>query len=178
MLMGIFGELKVLKEIVAPRFGINTAIQAWGGPEMQSKDFTLKDTWYEVKAIGANADSIHISSLTQLSSDNTGHLVVVRAEAVSPEFGGKSSALVDIINEILLTVSDENIENLFIGKVQGLGIDVFGREIAYRFDVKSIKSYKVEDGFPRITEKNVPYSEITDVNYVISAAAINRFVEE
>lgn len=177
-LMGIFGELKVLKEIVAPRFGVNTAIQAWGGPDMQSKDFTLKDTWYEVKTIGANADSIHISSLTQLSSDNVGHLAVVRAEAVSPEFGGRSSALIDIINEILLMVSDENIENLFIGKVQSLGIDVFGREIAYRFDVKSIKSYKVEDGFPRITEKNVPYSEITDVTYVISSAAINRFAEE
>lgn len=177
-LMGIFGELKVLKEIVAPRFGVNTAIQAWGGPNMQSKDFTLKDTWYEVKTIGANADSIHISSLAQLSSDNVGHLAVVRAEAVSPEFGGKSSALIDIINEILLTVSDENIENLFIGKVQSLGIDVFGKENAYRFDVKSIKSYKIEDGFPRITEKNVPYSEITDVNYVISAAAINRFTEE
>ena len=92
-LLGIFGELTVLKDIVAPRYGINTAVQAWGGPDMQSKDFTVNNTWYEVKTIGANADSIHISSLTQLASDYSGHLVIVRAEAVSPEFKGKCSAI-------------------------------------------------------------------------------------
>ena len=64
----------MLKNIVAPKYGINTAVQAWGGPDMQSKDFTVNETWYEVKTIGANADSIHISSLTQLASEYTGHL--------------------------------------------------------------------------------------------------------
>ena len=77
-----------------------------------------------------------------------------------------------------MTVSDESVENLFIGKIQGLGIDVFGKEITDRFDIKSIKTYKVSEGFPRITENNVPYPEITGVNYTISAAAINRFAEE
>ena len=177
-LMGALGELIVLKDLVAPKYGIQTAIQAWGGPDMQSKDFTLNDTWYEVKTIGANADSIHISSLTQLSSNIVGHLVTVRAEAVSSEFGGKSSAVIDVIKEILLAVSDESIENLFIRKVQGLGIDVFGKEITYRFDIKSVKLYRVDDTFPRITEKNVPHPEITDVHYTISSAAISRFAEE
>lgn len=177
-LMGVFGELTVLKGTVAPKYGVNTAIQAWGGPDLQSKDFTLSDTWYEVKTIGANADSIHISSLTQLSADTVGHLIVVRAETVSPEFGGRCSAVIDLVNEILLTVSDESIENLFIQKIQGLGIDVFGKETSCKFDVKSVKSYRVDDVFPKITEKNAPFPEITDVHYVISAAAINRFVEE
>lgn len=39
-LMGALGELIVLKDLVAPKYGIQTAIQAWGGPDMQSKDFT------------------------------------------------------------------------------------------------------------------------------------------
>lgn len=177
-IMGAWGELVVLKDLIAPQYGIKTAIQAWGGPDMQSKDFTLNDTWYEIKTVGANTDSIHISSLTQLSSDTVGHLVVVRAEAVSPETGSKSSAVIDVITAILLAVSDENIENLFIRKVQGLGIDVFGKEITDRFDTKSIKLYTVNDDFPRITEKNVPHHEITDVHYTISLAAIARFAEE
>lgn len=177
-LMGVFGELTVLQDIIAPKYGLNTAIQAWGGPDMQSKDFTLNDTWFEVKTIGVNVDSIHISSLAQLSSDCVGHLAVVRAETVSPEFRGNKSAVIDIINQILLSVSDERIENLFIRKIQGLGIDVFGKETSFKFDIKSVKVYRVEEGFPRITEKNVPYPEITDVNYVISAAAINRYIEE
>ena len=177
-LLGIFGELTVLKNIVAPKYGINTAVQAWGGPDMQSKDFTVNETWYEVKTIGANADSIHISSLTQLASEYTGHLVVVRAEAVSPEFKGKCSAIIDLVKEILLMISDENIETMLISKVHGIGIDIFGSEIVDQFDVKSVTSYKVNGEFPRITPKNVPYSEIISVQYEISAAAIQRFTEE
>ena len=177
-LLGIFGELTVLKNIVAPKYGINTAVQAWGGPDMQSKDFTVNKTWYEVKTIGANADSIHISSLTQLASEYTGHLVVVRAEAVSPEFKGKCSAIIDLVKEILLMISDENIETMLINKVHGIGIDIFGSEIVDQFDVKSVTSYKVNGEFPRITPKNVPYSEIISVQYEISAAAIQRFTEE
>ncbi len=176
--MGAFGELIALKDIVGPQYGINTAIKAWGGPDMQSKDFTLNDTWYEVKTISSTADSIHVSSLSQLSSNNVGHLIVIHVESVSPEFNTKSSAIIDIIKGILLKISDENIENLFIKKIQGIGIDVFGKEITYRFDIKSIKSYRVEEGFPRLTLDNVPYSEITDVNYFISEAAIGRFTEE
>ena len=177
-LLGIFGELTVLKNIVAPKYGINTAVQAWGGPDMQSKDFTVNETWYEVKTIGANADSIHISSLTQLASEYIGHLVVVRAEAVSPEFKGKCSAIIDLVKEILLMISDENIETMLISKVHGIGIDIFGSEIVDQFDVKSVTSYKVNGEFPRITPKNVPYSEIIGVQYEISAAAIQRFAEE
>ena len=177
-LMGVFGELIVLKSIVAPQYGIETAVQAWGGPDMQSKDFTLNSTWYEVKTIGANVDSIHISSLTQLSSDITGHLAVVRTEMVSPEFGGNCSSLIELINSILLMISDENVENLFVRKIQGLGIDAFGNESTEKYDVKSVTSYLVEDGFPRIIEDNVPYPEITEVEYIISLSAINRFAEE
>lgn len=177
-LMGIFGELVVLKDIIAPKYGINTAIQSWGGPDLQSKDFTVNDTWYEVKTIGANADSIHISSLTQLSSDRSGHLIVVCAEAVSPEFDGKYSATIDVIKEILLLVSDESVENTLIRKIQSIGIDIFGKETAIKFDVKSITAYTVSESFPRITERNIPFSEITDVNYTISRAAISRFTEE
>lgn len=177
-LLGVFGELTVLKEILAPKYGINTAVQAWGGPDMQSKDFTMDNTWYEVKTVGANTDSIHISSLTQLDSEYNGHLVVVRAEAVSPEFNGKCSAIIDLVKEILLMVSDENIENMLISKVHSIGIDIFGSEISDRFDVKSVTSYAVNGEFPRITPKNVPYSEIIGVQYEISTAAIQRYAEE
>lgn len=177
-LFGLFGELTVLKDVIAPKYGINVAVQSWGGPAMQSKDFTVGNTWYEVKAIGSNTDSIHISSLTQLVSEYAGHLTVVRIEPVSPEFKGKCSAIIDLVKEILLKISDENIENMLINKLHAIGIDNFGNSIADRFDLKSVTSYTVNDEFPRITPKNVPYSEIIGVQYEISSAAISRFIEE
>lgn len=177
-IMGIFGELLTLRDIVAPKYGINTAILSWGGANLQSKDFTVKDTWYEVKTIGANSDDIHISSLTQLSSNMPGHLIVVRAEAVSPELNVNCLSMIDVIKQILLLVSDEAVENIFIGKIQNIGIDIFGKETGVKFDIKSITSYAVSDCFPRLTDTNVPYSEIVEVHYTISRAAISRFAEE
>ena len=176
--MGLFGELTALKDIIAPKYGINTAIRSWGGQDMHSKDYTLPDTWYEVKTVGANADSIKISSFTQLSSDCEGYLVVFKVESVSPAFSGACPAIIDLIKEILLEVTDEDIENLFIQKLQHSGFDVFDIERRDRFYVKTVKTFKVCDGFPRITEKNVPYPEITEVNYCISFSSIMRFVEE
>lgn len=177
-LLGVFGELTVLKNVIAPLYGMDTAIRAWGGPNMQSKDFTVGDTWYEVKTIGANSDRIRISSLTQLSSEYTGHLTLVRAETTSPEFGGPCSSLLDLINEIILAVNDESLENLLIEKIRRIGIDVYGKECTDRFDVKSITNYRVNELFPRITSSDVPYSEIISVQYEISVAAINAFKEE
>ena len=176
-LLGIFGELRTLVDVLSPTYGVDDSIKSWGGPDMQSKDFTIGDTWYEVKTIGANTDKIHISSLTQLSSQNIGHLVVVRAEAVSPEFEGEKSSLIDVIKSILLNITDESVEVLFTQKIRDLGIDIFGNELSDRFDVKSINIYRVDDAFPRITERDIPYTEITGVTYSISTAAIERFKE-
>ena len=177
-LLGIFGELRTLVDVLSPIYGIDDSIKSWGGPDMQSKDFTMNDTWYEVKTIGANTDKIHISSLTQLSSQNIGHLVVVRVEEVSPEFNGEKSSLIDIIRSILLDITDESVEILFTKKIRELGIDLFGDNLSNRFDVKSINIYRVRDTFPRITESDIHYKEITDVTYSISIGAIERFKED
>lgn len=178
IMLGLFGELTVLKDIIAPKYGIKTAVQAWGGPDMQSKDFTMGDTWYEVKCIGENTDRIHISSLSQLSSEYVGHLVVVRVEAVSSEFQGKSSSIVDLVKEILLLISDEITESMLIQKIHEIGVDILGSTIKDRFNVKSMISYSVNEDFPRITTRDILYSEIIGVQYDISTAAIDRFVEE
>lgn len=175
--LGLFGELTVLKDIIAPKYGISTAINSWGGPNMQSKDFSMDNTWYEVKTIGANTDRVQISSLSQLSSDNDGHLVVVRVERVSPEFQGYCSGIVDLIKNILVMISDESVENTFISKINETGFDILDSDIVDKYDVKGITSYLVKNGFPRITFDTIPYSAIVGVQYEISTAAIYCFAE-
>ncbi len=175
--MGLLGELIVLKQLVAERYGIDEAVRSWGGSSNLSKDFSISDTWFEVKTVGANSDSISISSLTQLSSPVLGHLVVVKVEMVSPEYEGNSVSLLSTIKDILALISDETTENCFTDKIEALGIDVFGKEIGDKYDVKSIVSYSVGEGFPRITDREIPYPEIVGVNYKISIAALNRFAE-
>lgn len=176
-LRGLFGELTVLKDIIAVKYGTDTAIRSWGGPDMQSKDFTVDGTWYEVKCIGANAGNIHIPSLTQLFSEQVGHLAVVKAEAVSAEYGCNCKSVIDLIKDVIIQIDDERTESLFMNKIQSLGVDVFEAATAEKYDIKSVTLFKVTEGFPRLTPKNLPYSGITDVSYSVSLASVSKFKE-
>lgn len=177
-LMGLYGELVTLRSVVAPRVGIDVAVQSWGGPYKQSKDFSLSNSWFEVKTIGTSAESVKISSLTQLSSEVDGHLVVIRVETMSEEYRGRDSSVIDVIRSILNMISDERTERLLIEKVYASGIDLYGQESKARFDIKSVGLYLVNDEFPRITDQMIKAPEITNVGYTISIAGIARFAEE
>ena len=73
---------------------------------------------------------------------------------------------------IIYPSSEETIQSL-----EHLSIYTFPYKHDRKYDVKSMVSYSVDDGFPRITDRVIPYPEIVGVNYKISIAAINRFAE-
>lgn len=83
---GMFGELYFLKHYLWPQIGLSNAIRSWSGPDLTAKDYSYKEDWYEVKTISTNSNSVSISSLTQLESVTSGHLVVVRVEQMSSEY--------------------------------------------------------------------------------------------
>ena len=177
-LQGLFGELYFIKHYMLDKFDARTAIQAWSGAERKSKDFSVGTEWFEIKAVGANENKVEISSLAQLSSDYTGHLVVIRVEAMSDEFKNGESCIGDLLKSIMGQINDETVEGIFINKLSQYGFDISDDSINTKFDVKSMSKYRVTDGFPRITVKSVPYKEITDVKYSLTIAALSPFLEE
>ena len=66
VLQGLFGELYFMKKYMLPKYNVDSTIRAWSGPDLKSKDFSVNETWYEIKTIGANSTQVHISSLAQL----------------------------------------------------------------------------------------------------------------
>lgn len=175
---GLFGELYFMKNYMFETYSIPSSVRAWSGPEALSKDYAIGANWYEVKTIGANSSSIHISSAAQLSSDAPGHLVIVRVEKMSNEFSNGESSILELFESILQAISDETVENIFSSKVASYGISISDSAFSVKFDVKSLNLYSVTDGFPRIRLEDVPHPEITNVSYDISIAAIKRFMED
>lgn len=174
---GLFGELYFLKDHMLNTYGADAAVLAWGGPEATSKDFAINTTWYEVKTIGALSANVTISSLAQLSSPYPGHLVVIKVERMPIEFSNGASSISEILAFLLDTIQDEAIEAALLEKVSSYGVSTTDEAFALKFDVKSLRQYRVEPGFPRITLDDAPYPEITDASYKISVAAIERFAE-
>lgn len=178
LIQGLFGELYFLNNYMAEKYGITSAVSAWGGPESTSKDFAIGTDWYEIKTIGTSAACVKISSLAQLSSDMPGVLAILRAERMPNEFSNGQSSIAEMISIILEQTDDEAVESMLLSKIALYGISVTDESFAMKFDIKSLKRYSVKNGFPRITISDVPYTEINNVSYEISVAAINQFLED
>ena len=178
VIQGLFGELYFLKNCLCKRFDITECIASWSGPDATSKDFSIGEEWFEVKTVGANSLTVHISSITQLSSKYEGHLAIVKVEKMSPEFSNGESSIEELFKAILNMIEDETIESLFINKIASFGVDISDENISTKFDVKAMNLYKVGDKFPRIVETDVKYEEICDVSYSLIINALSNFMEE
>ena len=180
VVQGLFGELYFFRKYMAIQYGINKAVASWTGPEGKSKDYSVGQTWYEIKTVGAKASEVKISSIAQLDSDFDGKLVIIKAESMSKEFSNGESSIGELLFEILKDITDPEVENSFLTKFSTYGIDLSDECMDRKFDVKSngMNFYTVNDSFPKITSKTVPYSEVTGVEYTLSISGIEGFKEK
>ena len=177
-LQGLFGELFFLKNSLIGKYGVETAINGWGGPEDKSKDFSIGKDWFEIKTVGENVTTVKISSLSQLSSENIGHLIIIRIEIMSDEFDNGESSIGDLFRAILNQINDESTEATFLSKLSSYGYDVCDESFKTKFDAKSVNSYLVDDAFPRITVKHIDRKEICDVKYSLYINALKEYLED
>ena len=86
---GLIGELVFLSRYMFEEYGVDEALSAWCGPDGVDQDFRIGDYWYEVKAVNAGKETVHISSVEQLDTVSDGELVAVRVEQTSnSDFNG------------------------------------------------------------------------------------------
>jgi len=175
---GEFGELYFLKNYMFGIYGVKQSIQSWSGPDLLSKDFVIKDTWYEVKTVGANVPTVNISSLAQLSSSVSGRLVVIRVEQMSPEFSGNDASISALLKSILQMIDDDAVEEIFLSKLSAIGIDISDVSMETKFNVKTLHRYIVDDSFPRLTEESIKIPGISDVHYSLIINALYAYLEE
>lgn len=178
VLQGLYGELYFLLHHMIPLYGTERSINAWSGPDNKSKDFAIDSTWYEIKTIGANATEVHISSLAQLSSSYDGHLVIIRVESMADEFDSTEDSIGKLLTAILSIITDETTESLFLSKLSAFGFDSSDNSFNSKFDVKMLGLYLVNDAFPRLTEKDINFPEMTNVQYSLNVSALKKYMEE
>lgn len=167
---GLLGELLFIEKRMIPEYGVHKSINAWDGPMGKPKDFTIDQTWYEVKAVSTAAKSIIISSLEQLDSDNEGMLVVVKLERTNIE-NGNAITLNDQIDRIKNAITDITDLREFVRRLSLLGYRFDEYYSKQCFEYKSLKDFLVKDDFPRIRRKDIP-KEIVKVQYEIALAQL------
>ena len=171
-IMGLIGELLYMRDYMIPIHGVDAALESWTGPEKTHKDFSLNDTWYEIKTISSGKESVRISSLEQLDSDIIGYLVVYSLERMSPSFNGVR--LNELVAQIMDLIPIAIQRDLHLAKLELYGYDFSPEYDNYVYAVSDCVSYKVHENFPRLVRKDIPVS-VSRIQYEIILSEIEDF---
>lgn len=172
-IMGLIGELLFLKDDLSVRIGLSAALRSWSGQEVTRKDFSIDDSWFEIKTISRGNPCVRISSLEQLSSDHEGELVVYALEKMSAEYNGIT--LNKLVLDILKMFSSQEDKDLFMTKVSIQGYEYNNYYDDFVFELSSKTRYVVNKDFPKLTSADVPRA-ITKVSYDILLTEIMPYI--
>ncbi len=173
---GLWGELWVLIEIVAPVMGMAEAVRAWRGPLGSDQDFQMMNTSIEVKTSTAHVlDRLPIASERQLEAPDDVTLVLVGLSLDSRV--GYGDTLPSMVGISRTVASEAGCLRLLDNRLELYGYEA-NDESMYSdvgFSLRSFRAFLVEDGFPRIISRDLP-SGIGDVRYSVSTASCSPFL--
>ncbi|MGH4125491.1 MAG: PD-(D/E)XK motif protein [Clostridium sp.] len=172
---GLIGELMILYRELNLGRDSEELINSWQGPEGYYQDFIFSDTWYEIKAITKRSEKISISSVEQLDVNIEGILYTITLDKVD-SVTNNTIDLNSIINMIKEKLKDYLTQlDKFIVRLDLMGYSYSKEYDEYIFEIGKIKSYSVDDNFPRLRRKNLPI-EIAKVKYEIIISCINDWL--
>ena len=175
---GLFGELYFLNEYMIDKYGDEKAIKCWSGPEMYNKDFSVDQTWYEIKTINAGSATIKISSIQQLSSDVFGHLAVIRVEEMADAYDGDKSSINKLCQLIIPRINDSETKDIFLQKLSDIGYDFCDDLGNKNYKVHQMDYYGVSDSFPALRENDIKFEAINNVSYELVLKLLTEFKEK
>lgn len=172
---GLLAELIFLKEEIENGLQPSVAIAGWIGPDGADQDFVYENGWHEIKATGASASQITISSVEQLDNPDEGELVVFRIDKCAPAYPG-AVTLYAMVHRLygLLTASVGALDD-FVLKLGSAGyIDMLDYDKDH-FSVSSRCSYIVDTAFPRISRSELPV-EVVNAEYQLDLPSLNPWL--
>jgi Putative PD-(D/E)XK family member, (DUF4420) len=170
---GLFAELTFLLELMDRLPSTGAAIEAWLGPERSHQDFIFGNTAVEIKSLsGTERSTVHISSEDQLESLNDALFLRIYRLSNLPEARGARS-LNDIVSAVQALITNAEVVEDFDRKLAIHGYAPLPEYEEPRFVVSEVRSYRVEQEFPRLIRSQLPVG-ITKVAYEIRLEAVAR----
>ena len=172
---GLWGELWVLGEVVAPAIGVEEALRAWRGPLGADQDFQTGTACIEVKTSTAhNPDRLLMASEHQLAVPaEIGLLLVVLSLDSRAGYG---RTLPEMVDEARAAAAGSGSLHMLNERLDlcGYGVDDNDLYADVGYDVRSFRAFLVGDGFPRIVPGDLPPG-VAEVRYSVSMAACAPF---
>lgn len=170
---GLFAELTFLLELIE-REATSIAVEAWVGPEKSHQDFIYGNTAVEIKSVsGVERSTVRISSEDQLESLNDELFLRIYRLSSLPDAAGARS-LNDIVAAVQALFAEAEEVEAFDRKLLAHGYAPLPHYDQPRFIVSDSQSYRIAEGFPRLTRSQLP-TGIDRVAYDVRLETITRY---
>lgn len=176
-IIGLVGELLVLRDLLMPRMNAFDAVQAWRGPYRDEQDFLMAGSIIEVKTRRSTSDKfLPVSSAEQLDTASGPILICFQTLDVPADEAGGAVSLNGLVSSLAdsIAISDHAARDLFQAALLEAGYrtrEEYGRPY-WLLNGRSF--YEVRDGFPRITAGMIS-GGIDKVRYRIAVQACAEF---
>ena len=176
-IVGLVGELLVLRDLLLPRMNAFDAVQSWRGPYGDEQDFLLAGSMIEVKTQLSTSDRyLPVSSEEQLDTKSGRILICHQTMDVPADAAGGAVSLNGLVSSLAdpMATSDHAAADIFQTALLEAGYqrrDEYGRPY---WLLNGRWLYEVRDGFPRITPGMIS-GGIDRVRYRIAVQACAEF---
>lgn len=167
---GLFGELWTLRHLILDPLR-SRAVEAWTGPEREDRDFQWGNVAVEVKATtGDNPQAVEISSERQLEHAGFRDLFLV-VLSIDASAAGAGESLNSMVDDVRSSLPDEA-RVVFRDSLLRYGYLEAERHLydIPHFTLRQLNIFRVQEGFPRITESILP-TGVGRVRYRLSVPA-------
>lgn len=176
---GLYGELWFIRQYLLSSEDRYNKIRGWTGPDGTPHDFQFGKTAFEVKTTATKKPwKVKISNELQL--DDSGMENLFLYHLALREIKGGDMTLPDLVDEIMDFLKDNpEIRRSFLNMLLKAGyIEAQkGNYIQKGFIIYEENFYRICNGFPRLTGKDLPEGT-GDINYSISLASAGNFITE
>jgi hypothetical protein len=170
--MGLYSELKILRDTIIPSYGYSKGIHGWVGALGDKQDFLLENLAIEVKSFRmTSGNNVWISSKEQLNSEKQ-HLYLF---SCALNEAGSGETIADLVKSITEEIENEGLLIEFINKVEEYGyFPEIPQDTLSRFLLEQVSGYEVRDGFPKLALEHVS-PLITSMKYSIDLSGCLQF---
>ncbi|QLG12192.1 PD-(D/E)XK motif protein [Deinococcus sp. D7000] len=176
---GLFGELWYLRHHVMRHRSGEAALGSWMGPTSSAHDFALGVHAVDLKTGTTDSETVHISSLQQLTPPPGSVLLLGHLRLRRDGQGDNLRDLVAAVREELAPEAWALLDTrlLSAGYIEQGGRDI-GESAGMRDDLRLVvhdfRLYQVASGFPALTLASVP-AGVEQCSYVINLTACHSF---
>lgn len=173
-LIGLWGELYVLSNLLMKSHKLKDVINYWTGPEGGKKDFTLNKIALEVKTTTtSDPNEIKINSLDQLDITSEKLFLIHLQINNSDQVKGESLTYFHELIQSKLK-QDFNSLTLYLKKIGTFINRASNIQKEESFLCSKTEMYSINNEFPRLIKNNVP-NEVMEASYFLSISKIQQF---